>query len=318
MTRKYSIITGFMGLIKDRFADYHPSRSLEEMFEMISRVKRCSGVEIVYPQNFTDPVKVKTLLDSYGLGVSTVNLNVKGEEKWRYGSFSSPDAKTRKQAVAYMKTAMDAAAEIGCNIVTCALLNDGQDYPFEIDHIDAFNYTLEGIQEAAEYRSDVKISLEYKQSEPRVHCLLNNAGKMAYFISLTGKKNVGVTLDFGHALQCMEVPADSVSFLGQGGLLFHVHINDNLRNWDWDMVPGTINLWDYIEFILALKKVGYEGWITADVFPQRHDPVKIMDKTFEWMDYIFNVVDKIDEKKLKEMQTNLRTFEILDYIRSLL
>ena len=66
-------------------------------------------------------------------------------------------------------------------IVTCALLNDGVDYPFEINYMDAFSHALEGIREAAEYRKDVKISLEYKQSEPRVHCLLNNAGKMAYF-----------------------------------------------------------------------------------------------------------------------------------------
>lgn len=84
------------------------------------------------------------------------------------------------------------------------------------------------------------------------------------------------------------------------------------------MVPGTVNLWDYIEFALALKKVGYNGWITADVFPQRHDPIMIMEKTFEWMDHIFAIADKIDEDKLAQMQKELKTFEIMDYIRSLL
>ncbi len=317
MKRKYAIITGFMGLVKDRFIDYQPARKLEEMVEMASRIKGCSGLELVYPQNFTDPVKAKKLLDSYGLGISTVNLNVKGEEIFRHGSFSNPNKDIRQKAVENLKVAMDASAELGCNIVTCAMLNDGQDYSFEIDHIDTFKHSLECIQEAAEYRKDVKISLEYKQSEPRVHCLLNNAGKMAYFAELTRCDNVGVTLDFGHALQCLEVPADSASFLGQTNRLFYVHVNDNNRNWDWDMVPGTVNFWDYLEFALALKKVNYDGYITADVFPQRHDPIVIMEKTFEWMDYIFNVADKIDEKKLKEMQNNLQTFEILDYIRSL-
>ncbi len=317
MKRKYSVITGFMGSVKDRFIDYQPARTMEQMVEMASRIKGCSGLEVVYPQNFTDPFKVKRLLDSYGLGVSTVNLNVKSEAKWRYGSFSNPDKAIRKEAVEYMKTAMDAAGELGCNIITCAMLNDGQDYPFEIDQIEAFKYALEGIQEAAGYRKDIKISLEYKQSEPRVHCLLNNAGKMAYFAELTRCENVGVTLDAGHALQCLEVPADSASFLGQTGRLFYVHVNDNYRNWDWDMVPGTVNFWEYVEFALALKKVGYDSWITADVFPQRHDPIKIMEKTFEWMDYIFDIADKIDEAKLKEMQQKLQTFEILEYVRSL-
>lgn len=318
MERKYAVITGFMGKVRDRFIDYQPPREMEEMVEMASRIKGCSGLEVVYPQNFSDPVKLKKLLKDYNLGVSTVNLNIKGEEKWRFGTFSSPDPKTRKEAVSSLKTAMDCAAELGCNIVTTALLNDGSDYPFELDYVRAFKDTLEGIKEAADYRKDVKISLEYKASEPRVHCLLNNAGKMAYFCSLTEKENVGVTLDVGHALQSLEIPADSAAFLGATGKLFYVHINDNYRNWDWDMVPGTVNLWDYIEFALYLKRVGYNGWVTADVFPQRHDPIRIMEKTFEYMDFIFDIAEKIDENKLFEMMNNKDAFDILDYVRSFL
>ena len=220
MERKYSIITGFMGTVKDRFIDYQPARSMEEMVKMASKVKGCSGLEVVYPQNFTNAAELKKMLDAYGLGVSTVNLNVKGDEIWRYGSFTHPEASVRRKAVDAMKEAMDRAAQLECPIVTCALLNDGVDYPFEINYMDAFSHALEGIREAAEYRKDVKISLEYKQSEPRVHCLLNNAGKMAYFAQMTEQENVGVTLDFGHALQALEVPADSASFLGQTGKLF--------------------------------------------------------------------------------------------------
>lgn len=316
--RKYSIITGFMGGLKDRFAVYQPERSMEEMVKMASTIKGASGLEVVYPTNFTDPSYIKHLLDENGLEASTVNLNVKAGEKYRYGSFSNVDKNVRADAVRDLKAAMDAAAELKCGIVTTALLNDGQDYPFEIDQRDAFKYALEGITEAAEYRSDVKISLEYKLSEPRVHCLLNNAGKIAYFAQMTGCDNVGVTLDCGHAFQCLEVPADSAAFLGETKRLFYVHANDNTRSWDWDMIPGAVNLIEQIEFAHALNQAGYDGWITADVFPGRYDPVKIMEKTFEWMDYIFDVADMIDPAKLKEMQNNLQNFEILDYIRSLL
>ena len=316
--RKYAVITGFMGGLQDRFANYQPMRSMEEMVKMASKVKGCSGLEIVYPQNFTDPVYAKKLLADNGLGISTINVNVKGEEKYRYGSFSNPDPKIRKEAVQYMKTAMDAAAETGCNIVTSAFLNDGQDYPFEINQYDAFMYALEGVTEAAQYRKDVKVSLEYKLSEPRVHCLLGNAGKIAYFAQMTGCENVGVTLDAGHALQCLEVPADSASFLAATNRLFYVHANDNTRSWDWDMIPGTINFLDQLELCYTLNKVGYDGWITADVFPGRYNPIVMMEKTFEWMDYLFAIADKIDDKKLNEMQKNLQTFEILDYVKSLI
>jgi len=320
MERKYAIITGFFGKLKDRFIDYQPARSMEEILEMVAKVKGCSGVEVVYPQDFTDAAKLKKMLSGYDLKISTVNLNIKSEEKFRYGSFSNPNQNVRKESIRYLKRAMDCAAELGCNIVTTALLSDGADYPFELDYERAFNDTVEGIKEAADYRSDVKISIEYKASEPRVHCLLNNAGKTAYLCNLVGRDNVGVTLDVGHALQALEIPADTAAFLGTTGKLFYVHVNDNCRNWDWDQVPGTVNLWNQIEFALYLKKVGYNGWITADVFPQRHDPIKIMCKTFEWMDFIFDIVEKIDSKKLYEMMnsTEENIFEILDYMRSLL
>ncbi len=316
MERKYATITGFLGALRDRFIVYQPARQMEEILDLAARIRGCSGVEVVYPQNFEDPVALKQMLAERDLGVAAVNLNVKAEEKWRFGSFSSPDPAVRKEAVRYLRAAMDAAAELGCNLVTTALLNDGADYPFELDYVRAFNHTLEGITEAADHRDDVRVSLEYKASEPRVHCLLNNAGKMAYFCERVGKQNVGVTLDVGHALQCQEIPADSAAFLGATGKLFYVHVNDNYRNWDWDLVPGTVNYWDYLEFFLYLKKVGYAGWLTADVFPQRHDPIRIMEKTFEWMDVLLDAVDSIDEATVFEMMNDKDAFDILDYVRS--
>lgn len=58
--RKYAIITGFMGSLQDRFATYAPKRSMEEMVRMASEVKGASGLEVVYPQNFTDPPMSRT------------------------------------------------------------------------------------------------------------------------------------------------------------------------------------------------------------------------------------------------------------------
>ncbi len=317
MERKYSVITGFLGKLKDRFTVYQPERDIEEMIEMAAKIKGCSGLELVYPYDFVDYDKLKRLLKDYSLGVSSVNLNIKSEEKWRFGAFTSTDPAIRNEAKEHLKKSMDIAADLGCNLVTTCPLADGSDYTFELDYVKAFTNTVDIISEAADYRDDVKISLEYKASEPRAHSVFNNAGKMAYLCSVVGKDNVGVTLDVGHAFQSLEIPADSAAFLGATNRLFYVHVNDNYRNWDWDMVPGTVNFWDYIEFILFLKKVGYNDWITADVFPQRHDPIRIMEKTFEWMDYLYDIVENIDEKKLFEMQSNnVDTFEIFDYVRS--
>ena len=315
MNRNYSVITGFMGKVQDRFIDYQPVRTMEEMVELASKIKGCKGLEVVYPQNFSDPVKTKSLLDNYGLGVSAVNLNTKGELIWRYGSITSSDKKARRAAIDALKTSMDCAAEFGCNMVTTCPIGDGSDYPFELDYSRAFKQAAESIAEAAEYRTDVKISLEYKQSEPRVHVLLNNAGKMAAFCEYVNKNNVGVTLDFGHALQAGEVPADSLAFLDAMNRLFYIHINDNYRNWDWDLLPGTVNLWDYVEFLVYLKRLNYDGWITADVFPMRHDPVLTMTKTFEWMDFLGELADRFDTDDLFKRMDENKTFDMLDLMR---
>lgn len=319
MKRNYAVITGFMGQIQDRFATYGVNRDFEEMVRVAATIKGCSGLEVVYPQQVQDPVKAKQILDNHGMGVAALNVNVKSEPKWVFGSISSPDEAIRKEATQYMKTGLDFAAELGCGKVTISFLNDGSDYPFEFDYARAWNDALACVREAANYRPDVRLSLEYKLSEPRVHGFMSDAGKTALFCEKTGCANVGVTLDTGHALQCLEILSDSAAFLGMTGRLFHVHVNDNYRNWDWDMVPGTINFWEFVEFCLYLDKLGYNEWITADVFPQRHDAVRIMEKTFEWMDYMFGVSDAIraDGKLFKMIQAGCDAFETMDYVRKL-
>jgi xylose isomerase len=151
-----------------------------------------------------------------------------------------------------------------------------------------------------------------------MHVIIGNAGEAAYFCEKVGRDNVGVTLDVGHAFQALEVPSKSLSILGSTGRLFYVHINDNYRNWDWDMIPGTINFWDYIEFVLYLKKIGYNSWITADVFPQRLDPVKVFTKTFEWMDFLYDLADELEKRNIFETIEKGDISETLSLVKSVI
>lgn len=293
--RKYACITGFMGQIQDRFATYGTPRNFEQMVAACAQIPRTTGIECVYPQQITDPVAGKKILDNYGMKCAALNVNLKGEPKFLYGSISSPNPETRKTAVEYIKTGLDIAAGVDSKKLTVSFLNDGADYPFELDFKRAFEDAVECIREAGEYakKTGVLLSLEYKPSEPREHGLTNNAGKMAYLIEKTGLDNVGVTLDTGHALQAGEILSDSAAFLGATNRLFHVHVNDNYRNWDWDMIPGTVNFWEFIEFLITLDQVGYHDWYTADVFPARADATRIMTKVWEWMDYMQDIADAI-------------------------
>lgn len=107
----------------------------------------------------------------------------------------------------------------------------------------------------------------------------------------------------------------AVAFLGSTGKLFYLHINDNYRDWDWDLVPEVVNFWEYLESVLYLKRVGYSGWMTADVFPGRNDPVRTFERTFEWMDFICTLADRVDEKELFARMNTDDAFGMLDYVR---
>lgn len=315
---KYSIITGFLGELKDRFTSYQIPRNLREKFELVSRIDKAEGVEVIFPQDFSDISLLKSLIEEYGLKVSAVNLNIKGETKWRYGAFTAVSDATRKESIDYLKRSMDYAEELGANLVTVCPLNDGSDYPFEVDYKKAWNNTIDCIRQGAEYNPRVKISIEYKISEPRAHVMLRDAGRAALLAYLTGKENVGVTLDIGHAFESGEIPAESLDILASCNKLFYVHINDNFRNWDWDMIPGTVNFIEIVEFMYRLRLANYNSWLSIDVFPGRFDAVKVFSETIEWMELCRKLAEKIDIDKLIDLQNTADAIEILRYIRSVI
>lgn len=286
--------------------------------EMVRRVKGVAGVEVVYPGDFGNDQAVE-LIRQCGLAVSAVNLNVKSEKKWQTGSFTSPDQALRAEAVAYLKTSMDLAADLGANMVTCCPLIDGHNYAFEVDYVRQWGWLEEGIAAGAQHRADVKLSLEYKINESRNYVILSDVGRTLYLIERLELPNVGVTLDTGHALVAKETPAEALCLAAQVGRLFYVHFNDNEREWDWDMLPGSVNLWDLLEFLFYLDRFSWKGWASYDVLTRDADPVETMDATLSTMESAEALLDKIGRERIQGMIDEgvpARAFEQL--MRSLL
>lgn len=298
MTFQHSIILGFMGQLKDRFSYYHQERSLEEKIALVSQVEGVTGVEMVYPNELSDAGLAKELLAKYNLRLSAVNVNIKGDPRWHQGALTARDKATRDEAVQWMQKGMDIAAELGSNLVTMCPLADGHDYPFEVDYTYAWRHFIEGVRTAADYRPDVRLSLEYKASEPRARVIIGNVSKSLYACTEVDRPNVGVTLDVGHALYGGEDSAESVALLAQADKLFLVHGNDNYRNWDWDLIPGSVNFWDLIESTYYLHRVKYDGWVAFDVFPARLDPVATMRSSLRMYRLAEGMLEQVGEDKL--------------------
>jgi xylose isomerase len=289
---------GLMGRQADRFHGYQPARDLTERLEMTKRVRGVDGIEIVYPQEFRDPQRTIRLVKDAGLAVSAVNLNVKSAKKWQTGSFTAPDPQIRANAVADMKTAMDLAAELDAHMITCCPLIDGHNYNFQVDYLKQWSWLGDGIAEAARYRSDVRISLEYKLNEARNYVILGDMGRTLYLCEQLGLPHVGVTMDVGHALVAKETPAEVMCLAAQAERLFYVHFNDNGREWDWDMLPGTVNLWDLVEVMYYLDRLGWEGWLSYDVLTRDGDPVTTMNATIAIVNAAQELLDKLGLERL--------------------
>lgn len=301
MKLRHSVMAGLMGRQADRFHEYQPRQTFAECLAMTQQVEGVDGIEVVYPGDFYNVRETVSLIADSGLPVSAVNLNVKSEKKWQTGSFTSADARLRADAVADMRTVMDLAAELDAWMVTCCPLIDGHNYAFQADYAKQWQWLEEGIREASSYRSDVRISLEYKLNESRNYVILGDMGRTLYLCEALDRPNLGVTMDVGHALVAKETPAAMVALAAHAGRLFYVHFNDNGREWDWDMLPGSVNLWDLVEMIFYLDRLGWEGWLAYDVLTRDGDPVQTMNATIAIMKAAEALLDKLGRDKLEAL-----------------
>ena len=300
MTYKNSILLGTIGAYRDRFHQYQVSRSFEQRLDIAKTIPRTHGVEPVYPQDLGANGSGVPAMKASGLKVSAVNVNVKSESKFRNGSVTSPDAGIRSEAIQYLKIAMDIAADLGADMITVCPLIDGWDYAFQVDHVQQWRWAIDAFGQAAAHREDIKVSIEYKAYESRNHIILPSMGKSLHFCDRVGAKNIGVTMDVGHALIAGECPAAELAVAHEAGRLFYVHFNDNDRGADWDMLPASVHLWQTLETLFYLRRLGYDGWVAYDVFTRSGDNAEAISATFEIMENLDKLLDKIGAETLDE------------------
>ena len=198
--------------------------------------------------------------------------------------------------------------------VTCCPLSDGYDYLFQVDYQQAWNNMVSTFKEAARHRKDIRLHLEYKGSETRVSCYLDTAAKTICMIHDINEPNLGTTIDIGHSLYVGETVAESLCLAHSHGIPYYIHINDNNRKWDWDLIPGTRNLWDTLEMFLYLKKFGYEGWVTSDMSPVRLDPIKAFERTIATTQKVIDIINRLDSERLFSMIRQYKTIETLKWL----
>lgn len=308
MELKLSVFLSNVGSFSDRFCSaYSDPYTVEQMFERVASIPAITAVDLVGTWNITDANvdRIKAILKQTGLKVASLVPDHFADPRWGKGSFTSIDPAIRQEAVASTKRMMDLAAELHCPNVTIWPGQDGYDYILQTDYLMERNWFAEGLKACCRHRRDVEIGLEYKIKEPRLHCYIGNMATALLMVQEIDEPNCTVTLDFGHSLFAYENPGEAVALAYKyGNRLRHIHINDNYRFNDDDLISGSVHTLEYLEFFYWLDRTGYSGYLTIDQFPYREDSRDAAAESAEWLSALHRIAERTDKRQIAEVLRN--------------
>ncbi len=305
---------------QDRFVveGYRKGLSLSAMIDEFAKIDGINGI-VMMPTDEKEREIIKRKLKQHNLTVACVCPDTYLQAEQKTGTISSRDPQIRRKYIDYMKTAMDQAAEMNAYDVLLWLAHDGFDYPFEDDYTQKWNWLHDGLAEIAEYRKDVKVAVEYKAMEPRTHQHINTVGTTVALCEKIGSPNLGVVVDLGHSLASGENPAEAVEFASFYNRLFDIHLNDNYRGWDDDLLLGSINFFETLEFFYALRKVGYDEWYDIDIWPSRVDGTKALEESVARIRWFIDLADKLlKSDEFVKLRAEGKTMRIQEFLREVI
>jgi xylose isomerase len=293
------------GQFVDRYATdaYGPPVSTIEAIERAGAVGDIEVLDINYP--FSDPDitvdDVARALEAAGISAWCITPHIYTRE-FIAGAFTNPDPGVRRRALELCEEGVDAARRLGAPTVKLWPGQDGFDYPFQADYRELWRLELEGVRTVADMDPDIRVAIEYKTKEPRIHISLSTAARTLVGIQQLGRDDVGIVVDLGHSLFAKETPADVLSLVHELGRLFTIEVNDNWREWDDDLAVASVHLIETLEFFDQVRKIGWEQPILLDQFPFREDPVEAARNSIQTMRQLDAALDRLDREALQEAQ----------------
>lgn len=259
---------------------------------------------------------IKSALDNNNLQLASIIPNLWGMWRVAKGSLGNTDAKIRREMVDTCKRAMDVAAEVGCPYIGLWPGQDGWDYHFEVDYRQLYDWWVEGVQEIADHNPNIKVGLEPKPDEPRAYSFIDTPSRALLLIDDIGRDNVGICLDIGHSLYGHENLGSVTALMHKrGNRLFHCHMNDNYNSADQDMIFGSIHTIEFIEFFYWLRRTGFDGFLSIDLFAYRTDPAPSVVEGVKWMQAFDAFLDRVGMETITQHIDNGNPVETTRFFR---
>ncbi|PYT80243.1 MAG: sugar phosphate isomerase/epimerase [Acidobacteria bacterium] len=213
------------------------------------------GVELFLSP--TEPASipaVRRILEEVGLERTTCSVLP------REANLIDADPQVRARGGAFLKQCIERTAELGGKLICGPLYAALGVMSGRRRTDDEWKRAVEGLHAAAGQARKFGITLCLEPLNRFETYFLNTLSDAAQLVHDVGEPNVLIHFDTFHANIEERHPATSLRAVAKE--LGHVHISENDRG-----IPGTGHN-DWRGILLALKEIGYEGWMTIESFAQ--------------------------------------------------
>jgi sugar phosphate isomerase/epimerase len=246
------------------------------------------GVEILadtphaYPDMLHEAMitSIRRQLESLEMSVSNINANC-SFGYWRHAppeayfepSLISPNPAHRADRAALIRKTIHFARAVGAaNIsITSGRLLGGM--PPE-RALKVFAESIKPLLDEAD-RNNVNIGIE---CEPGLY--LEYAHELHDWIMRLNHPRLGANLDVGHSQVLGESIPEAVKLLA--GRLWNLHVEDIPGRKHYHLIPGEGTL-DWQSLFGALRSVGYDRYLTVELYTHTADPQDAAERSFEFL-----------------------------------
>lgn len=303
-----------------RFSGGGEPRNLEEKIEdigLLHALNQSSGAISLHipwdiPENANN---IKALAAQHGLRFDAMNSNTFQDQpgqqySYKFGSLQHVNKAVRQQAIEHNIEVIRYGKELGSDALT-VWLADGSCFPGQLNFRQAFQNTLESLQEIyAALPDHWKVFVEYKAFEPNFYSTtVGDWGQSLLYASKLGPKAYTL-VDLGHHLPNANIE-QIVALLLMEGKLGGFHFNDS-KYGDDDLTVGSIKPYQlfliFNELVEGMDARGMNhttdlGWM-IDASHNVKDPLEDLLQSVEAIMITYAQALLVDRKKLKEAQAN--------------
>ena len=184
-------------------------------------------------------------------------------QKYWHPSWIEPDANYRQVRIDHTKRALTMAKELGAPCITTEPGGPLEGRTWN-ECLKLFVEMLKPVVEHAEKEGVLLLV------EPEPDLLIETADQYLEFAQHFTSPYLGLNFDIGHSYCVSDDPAATVRRLGP--LIRHVHLEDiAATRVHHHLIPGE-GVIDFASTLTALKDVGYDGWVTIELYTCHENP----------------------------------------------